>query len=162
MPQEDSTMSISAFFHQESPLHPYFNTVPDSYHLPSPSWNRQAYLSPGETTDDETPGISPSQDLDMFEYSSLDRFEKTAPIPVASHVQNPLVSPQTEEDSTHPSWDQNASYSNVTPIPSIPSQTVEESGYSSVIIPNTIDDFLATHQVLCLINKYSAEILVMF
>ena len=152
MPQEDSTMSISAFFHQESPLHPYFNTVPDSYHLPSPSWNRQAHLSPGETTD-ETPGISP---VPPQAVESLDRFES---IPVASHVQNPLVSPQTEEDSIHPSWDQNASYSDVTPIPSIPSPTVEESGYSSVIIPNTIDDFLATHQVLCQINKYSAEIL---
>ena len=141
-------MSISAFFHKETPMHPYFNTIPDSYHLPSPSWNRQAHFSQGLNTD-EALGISllPPQVVDMSKSSSLDQFEKAATIPVASNVQNPLVSPPTEEDSTHSSWDQNASYSGVIPIPSIPTPTVEESGYSSVIIPNTIDDFLATHQV---------------
>ena len=135
-------MSISAFFHQETPLHPYFNTIPDSYHLPSPSWNRQAYLSPGLNTD-EDPGVSslpPSQAVDTSGYSSLDQSEKAATIP----VQN-----QTKDDSIYSSWDQDGSYSGVLPIPSIPTPTLEESSYSSVIIPNTIDDFLATHQVLC-------------
>ena len=135
-------MSISAFFHQETPLHPYFNTIPDSFHLPSPSWNRQAYFSPGLNTD-EAPGILP-QVVDMSGYSSLDQFEKAATIP----VQSPVVSPPTKEDSIHSSWDQDGSYSGVIPIPSIPTPIVEESSYSSVIIPNTIDDFLATHQVL--------------
>ena len=109
-------MSISAFFHQESPGHPYFNTIPNSYHLPQTSWNRQ-----DSNLDMTYQGTTP--------YPSFDRNLANVSVLPTFH------SSQGQEKS---SPTKNA------PIPSISSS----SGYSSVIIPNTIDDFLATHQVL--------------
>ena len=108
-------MSISAFFHQESPGHPYFNTIPNSYNLPQTSWNKQ------------------DSNLDMT-------YQGTSPYPSFDRNLNESVLP-----TFHSSQDQGmSSPTKNAPIPSIPSS----SGYSSVIIPNTIDDFLATHQVL--------------
>ena len=107
-------MSISAFFHQESPGHPYFNTIPNSYHLPQTSWNRQ------------------DSNLDMT-------YQGTSPYPSFDRNLNESVLP-----TFHSSRDQEkSSPTKNAPIPSISSS----SGYSSVIIPNTIDDFLATHKV---------------
>ena len=114
------TMSISAFFHQESPGYPYFNTIPNSYHLPQTNWNRQ-----DSNLDMTYQGTTP--------YPSFDR-----------NLENVSVLP-----TFHSSQDQEMSSPiKNAPNPSIPSSYVQESGYSSVIIPNTIDDFLATHQVL--------------
>ena len=132
-------MSISAFFHQETPLHPYFNTIPDSYHLSAPS--RKDFST------HEVPPLSP-QTVDQSQYSSLDPIVEDASTLIS--VTTPLVSSQPSRDQQ----DAQSSSSGVpipsipAPIPSLPQSSVEEeSGYSSVIIPNTIDDFLATHQV---------------
>jgi len=114
-------MSISAFFHQESPRHPYFNTIPNSYNLPQTSWNKQ------------------DSNLDMT-------YQGTSPYPSFDRNLNESVLP-----TFHSSRDQEkSSPTKNAPIPSIPSSSVQESGYSSVIIPNTIDDFLATHQAILL------------
>ena len=116
-------MSISAFFHQESPGHPYFNTIPNSYHLPQTSWNKQdsnLYMT--------YQGTSP--------YPSFDRNLNESVLPTFHSSQDQGMSSPTKN----------------APIPSIPSS----SGYSSVIIPNTIDDFLATHQVFSSYD-YSAK-----
>ena len=108
-------MSISAFFHQESPRHPYFNTIPNSYHLPQTSWNKQ-----DSNVDMTSQSTSP--------YPSFDRnFANESVLPTFDSSQGQKKSSPTKN----------------APIPSISSS----SGYSSVIIPNTIDDFLATHQV---------------
>ena len=137
--QENCIMSISAFFHQETPLHPYFNTIPDSYHLSAPS---RKYFSTHEV-----PPLSP-QTVDQSQYSSLDPIVEDASTLIS--VTTPLVSSQPRRDQE----DAQSSAAGVpipsipAPIPSLPQSSVEEeSGYSSVIIPNTIDDFLATHQV---------------
>ena len=113
-------MSISAFFHQESPGHPYINTIPNSYHLPQTSWNRQ-----DSNLDMTYQGTSP--------YPSFDR-----------NFANESVLPTFDSSQGH----KKSSPTKNAPIPPIPSLSVQEPGlYSSVIIPNTIDDFLATHQV---------------
>ena len=137
--QEHFIMSISAFFHQETPLHPYFNTIPDSYHLSAPS--RKDFST------HEVPPLSP-QTVDQSQYSSLDPIVEDASTLIS--VTTPLVSSQPRRDQE----DAQSSAAGVpipsipAPIPSLPQSSVEEeSGYSSVIIPNTIDDFLATHQV---------------
>ena len=135
-------MSISAFFHQETPLHPYFNTIPDSYHLSAPS---RKYFSTHEV-----PGISPlsPQTVDQSQYPSLDPIVEDASTLIS--VTTPLFSsqPSREQDTQSSSAGVPSIPSIPSPIPSLPQSTLEEeSGYSSVIIPNTIDDFLATHQV---------------
>ena len=140
--QENFIMSISAFFHQETPLHPYFNTIPDSYHLTAPSRK--------DLSTHEVPGIPPlsPQTVDQSQYPSLDPIVEDASTLIS--VTTPLVSSQPRRDQE----DAQSSAAGVpipsipAPIPSLPQSSVEEeSGYSSVIIPNTIDDFLATHQV---------------
>ena len=132
-------MSISAFFHQETPLHPYFNTIPDSYHLSAPS--RKDFST------HEVPPLSP-QTVDQSQYSSLDPIVEDASTLIS--VTTPLVSsqPRRDQEDAQSSSAGVPSIPSPAPIPSLPQSSVEEeSGYSSVIIPNTIDDFLATHQV---------------
>ena len=140
-------MSISAFFHQETPLHPYFNTIPDSYHLSAPS--RKDFST------HEVPPLSP-QTVDQSQYSSLDPIVEDASTLIS--VTTPLVSsqPRRDQEDAQSSSAGVPSIPSPAPIPSLPQSSVEEeSGYSSVIIPNTIDDFLATHQVLCPTNIFT-------
>ena len=111
-------MSISAFFTEDTLHHPHFNTVPDIF-------VEETKLHPYFNTVPDT-----FQTSFQSQHEHLPQDSATGSSNLIEQVQAAYAGPATAGGATTghhgPDIDNN---------------------YSSVIIPNTIDDFLATHQV---------------